>query len=274
MLVSCSKNIRKIEQPKPIIKVQHKGQILTLPLEEYVASVLAGEVSQSWPLEALKAQAIAARTFSLKKMKERASSPFHVESSVMDQVFRHHNQEIFLKAAEETKGLIVTLNGQIAETSFHSTCGGHTASAQSVWGTKHDHLLGVTCGFCQKSPTFTWKYEIKMAELEKIFGFKIKGIKLLDRKKDGRIGSINFISDKAHKLSGHQFRMKVGPMKIKSTHITQASLEKEKAIFKGKGFGHGVGLCQYGALGMAEQGFKAQEIVGHYYPQTKIKKIY
>jgi stage II sporulation protein D len=197
-----------------------------------------------------------------------------VANSSLDQVFRYHNEEIFLTAAKATRGLIITQNEQIAESSFHSTCGGHTASAKKIWGTAHKHLKGVNCNYCKKSPTYSWRYEIGLKDLEKIFGQKIVSIKLLERTKDGRVNKILLSGSKNSKISIHSFRRKVGTMKIKSTNIAKVNFTKNKVVFLGKGFGHGVGLCQYGAMGMADQGFIAQDILSYYYPKTNVKKIY
>lgn len=258
----------------PMIKVLHKGNIENVALEKYVASVLAGEVHHSWPLEVLKAQAIAARTFALLRMRERKNNTFHVQNSVMDQVFKSKPNEIFVRAARESAGLVLTIDGELAETSFHSTCGGKTADAKSVWGRSYPHLHGGDCGYCNPSPTYNWQTVIDIADLESKFSQKISKIRVLSRTKDGRTDSIELAGSKKRTISGHEFRMAIGPMKVKSTLIKDIQLTESQVKISGRGFGHGVGMCQYGALGMAKAGKSFTEILKHYYPGTTIKKLY
>jgi stage II sporulation protein D len=258
----------------PVLKVSHSGTIKNMPLEKYVACVLAGEVHSSWPFEALKAQAIAARTFAVLRMKERKNQPYHIRNSVMDQVCQKHNVEVFTKAARESAGLVLTINNQLAETSFHSTCGGKTTASKNVWGRSYPHLTGTLCQYCYKSPTFHWTSIFNRSELEKRFSQKIAKIRVLSRFKDGRIEKLALQGNTNLVLTGHKFRMTLGPMKIKSTLIKDIKLTASKVIVTGQGFGHGVGMCQYGALGMAKAGKNFKEILSHYYPGTKINKIY
>jgi stage II sporulation protein D len=271
LLSSCSHIVPKAAQSIPLIKMSNKGQILTIPIESYVASVLAGEVSPSWPMEALKAQAIASRTFALKRMKDRKNKPFHVENSHIDQVFRHEPAAVFVEAVKETAGLVLAFNSEPIEASFHSTCGGHTANAKEVWGQSYSYLKGVPCTYCSISPSYKWSSKFKISELEKKLGQKISNIKILNKNSDERVKSLQLAKNN---ISGHQFRTKIGPVKIRSTLITAIEKKAQNITIHGQGFGHGVGLCQYGALGMAKNGFLALGILAYYYPGTEIKKFY
>lgn len=270
----CAHMVPAQVQKMPMIRVLHEGMIDSVPLEKYVASVLAGEVSPSWPLEALKAQAIAARTFALLRMKERSNRPYHVQNSVMDQVFKTKPSEIFIRAARESAGLVLTNDKHLAETSFHSTCGGKTTDSKSVWGRSYPHLRGAPCGFCNASPTFNWTVEMALADLEAKFSQKISAIKILSRTADGRIDTLQVKGSKKQTLSGQEFRMALGPMRMKSTLVDNISVANGKVIIKGHGFGHGVGMCQYGALGMAKRGKSYKEILKHYYPSTQLAQLY
>lgn len=271
---SCTHIVPKAARTMPLIRVSHQGAVETLPLESYVASVLAGEVSPSWPIEALKAQAIASRTFALKRMKERKDRSHHVENSYMDQVFRHKPAPIFIEAVKETAGQVLSLDGVIIEASFHSTCGGHTANAKDVWGKSYPYLKGVPCSFCKNSPSYKWSSTMNTSELEKKLSQKFSRIDITKRSADERTLSLKLSGEKAKDISGHQFRMKAGPLKIKSTMITGIEFKDNRVTISGMGFGHGVGLCQYGALGMAKNGSTAQEILAHYYPGTSLKRLY
>lgn len=273
-LSGCSHMTEARVRKMPLIKVLHNGAIEKVALEKYVASVLAGEVHHSWPLESLKAQAIAARTFALLRMQERKNNDFHVQNSVMDQVFKKKPDEIFIRAARESAGLVLTLNDKLAETSFHSTCGGVTTDSKSVWGRSYPHLVSHECGYCTKSPTYNWKIEIPLSDVENKLSQKIHALKVISRTKDGRADLIEILGSTPQKLSGHELRMALGPMKIKSTLINDIALEDGLVKISGQGFGHGVGMCQYGALGMAKAGKSFREILSYYYPGTKLKRIY
>lgn len=270
---SCSHIVPQSVRTMPIIRVSHKGIVENMAIETYVASVLAGEVGPSWPLEALKAQAIASRTFALKRMKERKERGFHVENSYMDQVFKKGPAKIFIQAVKETAGLVLGLNDELIESSFHSTCGGHTANSKEVWGQAYPYLRGVSCSYCTISPSFKWSNTIKRAELEEKIG-KFSNIKVTSRSEDGRSKTLELSGPGKKSLSGQQFRMKISPLKVKSTLITSLHFNGKNLEISGQGFGHGVGLCQYGALGMAKEGLTAEQILAHYYPGTVIKKFY
>lgn len=273
-LLACTAVLPTTIRTIPQIKVMDEKGIEEMVLEQYVASVLAGEVFSTWPIEALKAQAIAARTYALKRMKERQQSPFHVRNSVSDQVLRHEPDDIFLRAAKESMGLVVIINGSLAETSFHSTCGGKTTDSGSVWGYSHPHLRGGKCGFCELSPTYEWQESIPKKVVEKNLGQKISKIKIISRSNDGRVQGIKIFGSKNTFLQGKDFRKILGANHIKSTFLKEIKVFGSKILFIGKGFGHGVGMCQYGALGMAKDGRRFHEILSHYYPGTKLVKVY
>jgi stage II sporulation protein D len=274
LFFGCSHIVPPQARKMPMIKVRHKNKIEQVALEKYVASVLAGEVHASWPIEALKAQAIAARTFALLRMKERKNKDYHVQNSILDQVFKAKPQEIFIEAARQSAGLVLTLDGHLAEASFHSTCGGHTASAKNVWGRSYLHLHGQSCGFCQGSPTYTWRSELNLTDVENKFGQKISSLRIVSRSQDGRVDWIELIGNIKQKIKGHDFRMAMGDMKVKSTMIKNLKVDGSKINISGNGFGHGVGMCQFGAYGMAKKGKTFKTILTHYYPGTEIKRIY
>ncbi len=270
----CSHLVPLPARKMPIVKVLHQGKIEAVPLERYVASVLAGEVHAAWPLEALKAQAVASRTFALRRMSERKGQDYHLQSSIMDQVYKKTTSDVFINAVRESAGQVLTVGGGYAETSFHSTCGGKTTDAKSVWGRSYPHLRGGTCGYCEKSPVYNWSIEIPLSEMHAKFGWNITGFKILSRTKDGRANSIELSGEKLQKISGHELRMAISPMKMKSTLISNIKVDGGSVKIQGRGFGHGVGLCQYGASGMAKVGKDYKEILRHYYPGTALKKLY
>lgn len=270
----CAPKISRLSQASPTIRIKHHQKIITVKLEDYVSAVLAGEVSESWPMETLKAQAIAARTFAIRRMKERKNQAFHTQSSVMDQVFKKHNSQKLKDAALETKGLVLLYDKGLAETSFHSTCGGHTTSAQSVWGRDYPYLRGVSCQYCSASPAYTWRQRFSSKDLQDKFKCKLDNIKIIDKNSEGRAQKIALSGSPPQTMSGPKFRTQIGNMKLKSTWLTSIKNDGSTWEFTGKGFGHGVGLCQYGALGMAKEGKTMRDILYYYYPGTKIAKLY
>lgn len=274
LLSACSLKLTRAVNDAPTIRVSSEGKILSLDLESYVACVLAGEVHASWPKETLKAQAVAARTFALLRMKERKDQPFHVQNSVIDQVFKANPSATFKEAARATFGMVLAQGSRLAETSFHSTCGGRTTDSQSVWGRSYEHLHGVSCDYCRSSKTYSWEENIRLADFETKFKQKINKFTIISRSNDGRALIVELSGDKTRRLSGHELRMAMGAMRIKSTFIQEITIKGSVVTMKGRGFGHGVGLCQYGAFGMAKEGKRFQEILSHYYPGTKLYAMY
>lgn len=271
---SCSQIVPAPVRNMPIVRVLHEGRVKQIPLEQYVASVLAGEVHPSWPIEALKAQAIASRTYAKKRMNERRNNDYDVQSSVMDQVYINKTSDIFVKAARETAGLVLLVDKELAECSFHSTCGGKTANAKSVWGRSYPHLTGVICNYCKNSPTYNWTVDLPLSDVQNKFDQKLRSIKIKTRTPDNRADVLELGGVKTVRIGAHEFRMAMGPMKVKSTMIKDITFKGSTVTVNGQGFGHGVGMCQYGALGMAKAGKKFREILSHYYPKTVLARIY
>lgn len=247
-------------------------QIETLPMESYIAGVISGELPGSWPLEVLKAQAIAARTYALSKKSQKE----YLESTVMDQVYHPEKIHALAKqAVSETAGQVLTYNAKLAHTYFHAACGGHTASAAEAFGSSEPYLQGVTCSYCAKAPTYTWKYELPRSELNKKLGAKISEIEPVGKTDSGRVKSFTFKSKPALKdMKGTDLRKALGYNTFKSTLVTKHSIGVISAKFEGRGHGHGVGMCQWGALTMAKEGKTAEQILEHYYPGTEIRKFY
>lgn len=251
------------------------------PLESYLVSVVASEIPTSAPMEALKAQAIAARTYALKQKYRRLNGDFHVVSTVMDQVFdgagkKHPRVE---EAVKETTGEVITYNNELIDAYFHSTCGDHTESAKEGWGKAVSYLPGVECKFCTGSKTHNWQLSLGKEELNKLLGSigptPVSDIRIISKTATGRAKQIAIYSGKRKKLvSGLAFRNAVGNNRLRSTWITNIQMTPAKVTFTGQGFGHGVGLCQMGAIGMAKAGKSAEEILTHYFPGTTIRQMY
>lgn len=240
-----------------INKYKNELQVISrLPLERYLLGVLAKEVPARWPLEALKSQAIAARSYALSKINPNSElGEYDLRSDILDQVFEfqkahlesEHYQAI-RAAVRETEGVVLkTSTGAVASTYFHADCGGFTVNAESVWGTKaqkviaKDHLCATNA---QK-----WEF---ITESEK---------------KLSRVGKLTLQRhSKVNHLSANEIRRAFGFEKLKSSFFS-LSRKGDTLIFQGQGRGHGVGLCQTGAKRWAETGWTYRKILNHYFPE-------
>ena len=251
-------------------------------VDEYLKGVLPREVHSDWPEEALKAQAVVSRTYALFKNIENKDFPFTLSSDVASQVYGGKAAEhpAATRAVEKTRGQILTYNGKIFPAYFHSTCGGRTARADYQWKIEsHPSLKGVECTFCRGSPYDHWKAEFSLSEIEKLLAKKgftvsnLESIGLKDPDISGRPRS--FILRHAGgslTISGNEFRLALGPDRLKSTRVN-VQRAGEKIVFEGSGWGHGVGLCQYGARHLAGLGYRYQDILRYYYPESTIQNI-
>lgn len=252
-----------------------------LDLESYLKSVIPFEANPLWSLEALKAQVVAARSFALFRMIERANAIYDVSSGVFSQVYvgKQIENPKTNQAVDETRGEILTYKGKIFPGYFHSTCGGRTTGADLVWDVKPiAPLSGVECKFCRKSPHYKWRTEIsaqtikeKMASNGGIPVQEVKSIELDKIDKSGRAHSLIIGSTWMEKtVDADAFRNWVDPKELKSTLITGISAQDGKFVFRGRGWGHGVGMCQYGMKYLGELGYSYHEILGYYYPGARV----
>lgn len=253
-----------------------------LPLEEYLVGLINCEISSAWPIEAVKAQAIIARTYALNRKMARMASSYHLESSVLDQVYGGSLTEDSRarRAVLETEGEVLTSGGGIIQAFYHSSCGGRTEASENVWGASLPYLKGVECQYCLSSPTGTiWEYKLSLKEIEerlRAAGHNVSGlydVKAGMSNSRGRLKRVTMLaSSGGTAISGDQFRKAIGYGVIKSTRFSMKN-DKDEISFTGSGNGHGVGLCQWGAKQRALDGFACGEILSYYYPGTELKKL-
>jgi stage II sporulation protein D len=248
-----------------------------LSVEEYIRGVLGSEMPNYWDKEALMAQAICIRTYALDmKMSDKKLSSLHL-------AYRGTTNENWRldKIVEETKGIVMFYKGSLFPAYFHSTCGGHTEDAAQVFGNKGlAPLSGVECGFCGKSKYYQWEADINKADIEEKLKKKypvLKGVSAVVPANPGPGGHSSTVMIKHAggelKMGANQFRLLVGPNVLYSTAFS--ARESGPVIkFTGSGWGHGVGMCQYGAEGMAEKGAQWYQILRHYYPGVEFVKVY
>jgi len=251
-------------------------------LEEYLVGLINCEISSQWPMEAVKAQAVVARTFALFQKQARKDLLYHLESSVYDQVYGGSDIEDSraARAVEETRGEVVTYKGKIIQAFFHSSCGGHTEASENVWSVSMPYLRGVECTYCMKTPSVLWEQTLspkKLASKLRNAGYNVTtlaDIRIQSRYPSGRIEYLQLVtSDRIITMPAVTFRKIVGYGVIRSTNF-EVKLIDDAFVFIGVGYGHGVGLCQWGAKQRAEEGFNYREILAYYYPGTRVVSYY
>lgn len=255
-----------------------------LPLDDYLKGVIPFEGNPAWALEALKAQAVASRTFALTKMIARRDLEYDVSSGMMSQVYagKQIENERTNQAVDATRGEVLLYNGKIFPGYFHSTCGGATTAADLVWKVKpHPALTGVDCQYCQRSPHYKWQAVVTPAEIKEKLAkqempvSEVLAIRMDKVDRTGRAHKFVITSTWAEKtVDADGFRVWVDPMRLKSNLITKISTNDAGAfVFKGKGWGHGVGMCQYGMKYLGELGYNYKDILGVYYPAATVTRL-
>lgn len=293
-----SENVAKGEHILIRVYLHEQNKIVEMNLEEYIKGVVAAEMPAEFELEALKAQAVAARTYAVKSMVAfggsgiaeqpgadvstdfRQSQAWQNETKLKERWGTNYDRywSKISRAVEETRGQVATYNGELIQAVFHSTSGERTASAKEVWGFDYPYLISVPCNWDQKSPRYHDKKEFTLAQVEQILGPETQVVaamqnggsgpaQIVSTTESGRVGQVR-IGSKV--LSGAEIREK---MDLRSSNFNVA-IEDGKMVFNTIGYGHGVGLCQYGANGMAKDGHDFRQIITQYYTGVALKNIY
>ncbi|MHB2150259.1 SpoIID/LytB domain-containing protein [Calditrichota bacterium LG25] len=293
---------------KIILMLDDQQNILLInqiDLEEYLKTVLVGEMPSNKDsyFEALKAQAICARTYALKRMKKNADKPFHVYSDVRDQVYASLKRQTRLASAavQATRGVVLMYKDRFARTYFHSTCGGMLEDITNYWGgdsipylKSRKDIVGHQFA-CQPSPHFRWQKTFSFKQIDSLFQIKFHKpgmpsnpqdtialhltLKVLQRTSSGRVKSLEIsyadTSVVLNNFSIRKFFSLPGKGALPSLLFKMQAVNDSTLLISGAGYGHGVGMCQWGALNMSEQGFKYYDIlVNQYFPGTYLKEIY
>ncbi len=263
------------------VKRVSQDKIETIPLEKYLIGVLSGEMPVSYDIEALKAQAVAARTYTLKRMEVNKNNQFDIVDTTDDQVYLdeeylknlwEENYDIYTKkiiqAVNETSGEYLTYDGKIIKAFFFSTSSGKTENCKDVFGENLPYLVSVTSEWDENSPSYSDYKEFTKEEFYNKLNLPYQE-KLNIEINRNDTNSINTIDINGNKLKGTDFRYELN---LKSTNL-EIKEENEKIIITSKGYGHGVGLSQYGAQQLALKGYKYDQILKHYYQGIQFKKI-
>ncbi len=266
-----------------------------LPMEEYLYGVVPGEMPSYWPLEALKAQAVAARTYALTRVNAANANPYDVLPTTTNQVYKGYNgeQASTNRAVNETRGQVLEYRGKLIDALFHSSSGGYLEHSQDVWQAKLDYLLAKPDPYDQNNVHYNWsvsysqeqlvnkvnKVLFNQAEPDKMFA-SIDNIELLEKTTSGaRVKKIKITGTDA---SGDPKAVEVyNADKVRSVLGLKSALFELDMIYddddnltqvniKGSGYGHGLGMSQYGALGMANDGFDYLDILKFYYNNAEV----
>lgn len=242
-------------------------------LEEYLYSVVGAEAIPSWPLEALKSQAVAARTYALYERSKASGKAYDVDATTMDQVYKGLNSEYVSthEAVDQTSGQAMTYNGKAILAVFHSSSGGHTENVEDVWMQPLPYLRGVV-DYDQSAPVYQWNKSFSPTQLGSLIG-GVGAVRAMNPQKttpQGRIVSMKVVGDRGSKVvTGDQLRK---ALDLRSTLFSATPNGTTFQIY-GKGYGHGIGMSQWGAYGLAEQGTDYRQILGHFYQNATISQV-
>jgi stage II sporulation protein D len=276
------------------VRVLVRGQSLQMindvALEDYVPSVLASEVEAGWRRETLKAQAVVTRTYTLTRRRAHAAEGFDLCDSTHCQAYRGLAAETpgTAQAAQATAGEVLEWQGELAATPYHSTCGGHTAANDNAFpgALPKPYLRGVRdeengVALCRASPHFTWGARLSPRAVQAALqaasdtspGRTLRDVVVLARDPTGRVTRVRIVGSETKEVDAHRFLWVlgrgVGWGKVKSAWF-RLRREGAEYIFHGRGLGHGVGLCQWGAEGRARAGWDYRRILEHYFPGTRL----
>ena len=258
-------------------------------METYLTTLLAKEMNGTWPVEALKAQAVAARTYAYDRIKKGGELEnqklYHLESSEKDQVSGNYFDitKKTLQAAKETEGeILVGPSGKLSPVFFHSKCGGKTLRPDQVWGGVEEGYRSVNCTFCRKTGKKDWDHHIKGQKLtsmvdqvlKRYYSDEVHGdhIKLMPDSPENSELRL-YSGDRLHVIKKSYLRNLAGRDLLPSNNFVMSGSGNSFEV-KGQGYGHGVGLCQLGALELAKRGYDYRQILSFYFPRHKMKKAY
>jgi len=297
-------NSAQIEDTGTMVRVlnHENDQIMELPLETYVVGVVAAEMPGSFEPEALKTQALAARTYALKHIEmyshtpnqahpgiDLCTDPRHCQAWKSEAARRKQWGPIWSSiyerkinaAVEATRNQVITYNGTLIDPVYHSTCGGKTENSEDVWAQKIPYLHGVVCKWDQSAPRYQEQLTLAWSEIEARLQFPLAKTAITGRAEKSSLDSIIQVQAKSptgrlktlqvgnQNISATEFRNRLG---LNSTNLTW-KIDSDKVTFFTRGYGHGVGLCQYGANGQAKEGCSYTEIIKYYYQGVEIREV-
>ncbi|MAY73213.1 MAG: hypothetical protein CMJ31_00535 [Phycisphaerae bacterium] len=295
-----------------VVEVRRRGDaidvIVIAPMERYLEGVLAGELISGWPLAAFEAQAVAARTYAMHERRRARDSgrAYDVESTTLDQVFVGETYATQPRlAVQATRGVVLTEHSKLIRSYYSSTCGGRPSSAAAIWPTSGEFFFNTAGPIqahprdcpCERSPLHRWSRTRSVADVTsrvttwgKSAGHgvraakSVRSIEAVDWNDAGRPNAYTITDEggSTFRVSAEELRVALNTSTTGHPNITrdtrmpsgdfQAFNRGASIEFRGRGFGHGVGLCQWGAFGQASAGKDWQAIVLHYYPGARLER--
>ena len=285
-----------IESPNPLrvnetavyghLIIQDTYLISLLPIEIYVMGVLNGEVPSSWPSEVLKAQAVVSRTYAYGRIQHYQDKLFHAGRSELFQKYDYmQTNEAIERAVQDTVDEILLYQNQPIEAFFHACSGGRTENSRDVFQKDYPYLRSIPDPYCAKNERFIWSYTSYADDIaEALYAYGsvadpiegIRDIRIHDRTGSGRAASFAIQLENGERLivPGNSMRLAIDARSFKSLLITHIAKRRSNRTveftFEGRGYGHGVGMSQWGAKEMADQGFTYNHILSYYYRGTRI----
>lgn len=275
------------QEPTINLFMADTGEIKEIKMEEYIAGVVAGEMEPDWPVNALAAQAILARTFTMENL--NAGRKFHgADASTNHEEFQAYNPQninnSIRDAVAKTRGEVITYEGKYTRGWFSACCGGITAAASEGLAEKKGDTGYLKANVKDGCLTITtdenkhWRAEIPLDEVRGILREKtgkepgaISEAEIVRKGPSGRAMELRF-GDAT--IYASELRLAVGADKMRSTLLSDFSVSGDKLVMEGKGFGHGVGMCQWGARKMAQEGKSPEDIVEFYHQDIAIQKLW
>jgi stage II sporulation protein D len=249
-----------------------------LDIEKYLKGVIAAEVPSDWEFEALKAQAVASRTYALYEKRMAGKRPYHILATITSQVYNGVSGERgkAVMAVQATSGLILTYQGKVIHAFYHANCGGHTEDASLMWGLNVPYLKGVDCECQDIIKDGLWERRISVSRFSAVLrhqGYRVNDISdigISDITPAGRVRNVILRSSRGTTIvPAETIRAALGSTVIPSVFF-ELELSQGEVVFSGRGSGHGVGLCQWGAKEMAKEGHDFKSILVHYYPGASL----
>lgn len=284
-LMEPEKPIVQGNEPDIVVFMHETGEKKTMKMEDYIAGVVAGEMKADWPVEALAAQAILARTFTVQAIEEKGGVPERgTQASTDIKEFQAYDgkavSENVKKAIDMTRGMVVVYQGKPIQAWFHASAGGITASAKEGLAFKDDeppYIQSVQSpDDLAPADVQNWTASFTKKEVMDVLmklGKTVSSIESVEISKKGPSGrAMTILINKNIEVSGPEMRVGLGSTKLKSMLLDKVETSGNGITFMGKGYGHGVGMSQWGANKMATMGKKPEEIIGQYFKGVTIEK--
>lgn len=253
-----------------------------LPLEDYVVGVLRAEASEKWPLEMLRAQAVVSRTYAAYHRSIAAGKPYHILASTLHQQYagRVPASSPLWGAVRDTAGQVLLWEGEVFPAFYHTESGGYTEDPRMIFAARNmPALKPVRCEFSAGSPHYYWSLDVRLTELTDALRKNdvdvgpVTAVDVTERTPSLRAATVTVHGARGSaRLRGNDFRRMLGYDALRST-LFAVAVDGDWAHFSGRGYGHGAGMCQWGAKGMAEQGYSARQILEFFYPGTVLGSL-